>query len=436
MTSRPEPQRRSHLARFCISTALAAGLLTGCTAAGPHPAKFAANAQTAIAHGQIDKAVNFAEQAVQSDGRNAAYRLLLGNAYFRAGRFESASQSFADAMALGEDSGKTALSLALAQIATGRGNEAVDTLNTYRDTIPAADLGLALAMAGQTRAGVVVLTEAMRRGEKSPKVRQNLAFAYALDGSWREAKVMAAQDVPADQLSARLQQWLAMAKPEDDRLRVATLLGVPMRGDTGQPEALALANFPAQDEPGTGAPVAPALAEAAMQPPLQATELPAADMASAQDVAAPSTPSPVSDVPTSLASIDLPASASRPVAPAIRPRATTVVTNVAVSMKAPAANGKHVVQLGAFSTAAGAKRAWQHFAARNSALAGYRSVIAHVTVNGHQFWRVQAAGFAGRDAASAMCGTVRASGGVCMVMGSPAMVSPQGRPAEARFARR
>ncbi|MGQ4828159.1 hypothetical protein, partial [Enterococcus faecalis] len=86
-----------------------------------------------------------------------------------------------------------------------------------------ADLGLALVMAGQGERGVTVLTNAIRSGQNAPKVRQNLAYAYALTGAWREAKIMAGQDLPADQVDARLQSWAAMARPEDQRRRVAAL---------------------------------------------------------------------------------------------------------------------------------------------------------------------------------------------------------------------
>jgi hypothetical protein len=56
--------------------------------------------------------------------------------------------------------------------------------------------------------------------------------------------------------------------------------------------------------------------------------------------------------------------------------------------------GTHLVQLGAFSTQEGAHRAWRHYLAVNPALKGYRPVITAATVNGKQFWRTQAAGFA------------------------------------------
>jgi len=443
--------------RLCLSTALAAGLLAGCAANGPHPGKFAAGAQSAMDKGDATKAVTLAEQAVQADPRNAAFRLLLGNAYLRAGRFESAHQSYNDAMDLGEDGGKAALSLALADIGVGKLPEAIDTLNTYRDTIPAADFGLAMAMAGQTQQGVTVLIDALRHGENTPKVRQNLAFAYALSGSWREASIMAGQDVPADQLNARLQEWAAMGKPEDVRLRVASLLGVPLRSDEGQPAALALANSAAPGQLSADAAkkadaqadAAPALAKAAIQ------ELPAVD--------AGSTPAPTladaSSVPTpaQLASIDMPPSAAaapaqlaptpQEIAPAARPyrvvgdhavrhQSVAVSQNRPVAVAEPASGGTHVVQLGSFRSAEGAQRAWRHFTKRDPSLNGHASLITQVTVNGRQFWRVQAAGFSGYANARSMCGSVKARGGACLVMAAPATISPQGRPAEARFARR
>lgn len=443
--------------RFCLSTALAAGLLAGCSANGPHPGKFAAGAQSAMDGGDSTKAVALAEQAVQADPRNAAFRLLLGNAYLRAGRFESAHQSYNDAMDLGEDGGKAALSLALADIAMGKLPEAVDTLNTYRDSIPAADFGLAMAMAGQTGQGVTVLVDALRRGENTPKIRQNLAFAYALSGSWREAQIMAAQDVPADQLNARLQDWAAMGKPEDVRLRVASLLGVPLRGDDGQPAALALTNSTAPEQLSADtaikadalAAAAPALAKAAIE------ELPAAD-------AAASAPAPAladaSSVPaeTQLAAIDMPpssAAAPAPTAPQLAPtpqeialarqsyrvvgaRSVRRAANVVAAPVAPATGGSHVVQLGSFRSSEGAQRAWRHYTKRAPLLNGHSRLITQVTVNGMQFWRVQAAGFGGYANARSMCGSVRSRGGACLVMAAPQGISPQSRPADARFARR
>ena len=441
--------------RMGLATALAAGLLAGCAAGGPHADKIAANARAELGGGHADKAVALAEKAVLSDPRNGAYRLLLGNSYLRAGRFESARQAYDEAMELGEDSGKAALSLALAEIGMGRSNEAVDTLNSYRDAIPVEDYGLALALAGRTGEGIELMGNALRTSGTNPKIRQNLAFALALHGEWKEARVMASLDVPADQLDARLQQWAAIGNP-DVRRRVASLIGAPVREDAGQPTALALANFPetaqlaaaaaakAETPKAGNAGAAPALAKAAVE------ELPALDTAPAPRVADAST----QPRPAQLAMIDAPAAKTAPVAviqpqarpyriaaAAVRPSARPVAKPVAMSaaklaMRPTVAPGTHLVQLGAFSTADGARRAWRHFTSRNPALASYRNVTTQVTVNGRRFWRVQAAGFVGQASAATLCRSVKARGGACLVMAAPRVAPPQpGRTTDTRLAR-
>lgn len=428
--------------RLILSTALAAGLLTGCGAAGVQPGKLASTAQSALTKGDADGAILNAEKAVLADPRNSAYRVLLGNAYLKAGRFESARQAYDEAMELGEDSSRTALSLALADLALGRNAEAIDTLNSYRDTVAASDYGLALALSGQPAQGIAVLGEALRGGENTPKVRQNLALAYALAGRWREARAMAAEDVPVDQLGDRMEQWALLSFSERSRDRVASLLSVPLRADQGQPDRLALTNFPATEqlaaeaatraEPVAAIATAPALAEAAVQ------ELPAVD---SEQIAAPSLADSSSQTkPQQLALIDLPQST---------PAATVIAHRVVA--KAPAAkraapkpvapvaakSGTHMVQLGSFATAEGARRAWRHYTSRNPGLKGFTNVTTQVTVNGKQFWRVQAAGFGSYASAGSMCGTVKSRGGNCLVLRGSAPGQPgQQRAIETRMAKR
>ncbi len=421
--------------RLAMTAALGAGLLTGCGAAGVHPAKLASSAETALAKGNTTIAIGNAEKAVLADPRNAAYRVLLGNAYLKAGRFESARQSYDEAMELGEDSSRTALSLALADIAIGRNAEALDTLNSYRDAMAPSDYGLAIALAGQPAQGAAVLADTLRRGENTPKVRQNLALAYALGGQWRQARLMAAQDVPADQLGERMEQWALMGYSEKPRDRVAGLIGVPLRGDAGQPAALALANFPGNEQLAADAatrvePVAaaPALAEAAVN------ELPAVEPQSPAPVLADaSSQSPQAQ----MAMIDRPAARlPAPVAVAATLGRKPVLP-AARAVIAPARNGTHLVQLGSFATPEGARRAWRHYTSRTPALKGFTNVTTQVTVNGKQYWRVLAAGFAGQSSATSMCGTVKARGGACLVMrGAAPAVPGQQRAAETRMAKR
>src|SRR5690606_19058520 len=109
--------------------------------------------------------------------------------------------------------------------------------------------------------------DALRGGENTMKVRQNLAYAYALDGRWPEARLMASQDVPADQLDARISEWAHQGKPEDYRVRVAGMLGTPVLADGGQPAHLALGR-PA----GTALAVAETPAPAGELPPVEKGE--------------------------------------------------------------------------------------------------------------------------------------------------------------------
>ncbi|MFY7838327.1 MAG: tetratricopeptide repeat protein [Novosphingobium sp.] len=434
--------------RLILSTALAAGLLTGCGAAGVKPGKLASTAQSALTKGDADGAILNAEKAVLADPRNSAYRVLLGNAYLKAGRFESARQAYDEAMELGEDSSRTALSLALADLALGRNAEAIDTLNSYRDTVASSDYGLALALSGQPAQGIAVLSEALRGGENTPKVRQNLALAYALAGRWREARAMAAEDVPVDQLGDRMEQWALLSFSERSRDRVASLLSVPLRADQGQPDRLALANFPAIEQlaaeaatraesVAVAAPVAalaaaPALAEAAVH------ELPAIEP---EQHATPSLADSSSQTkPQQLALIDLPQ--STPAATVIAHRVVAkapAAKRAAPKQVAPVAakSGTHMVQLGSFATAEGARRAWRHYTSRNPGLKGFTNVTTQVTVNGKQFWRVQAAGFGSYASAGSMCGTVKSRGGNCLVLRGAAPGQPgQQRAIETRMAKR
>lgn len=428
----------SSRSRVTVQRALAAGvaaiaLLGGCSNHMPHPDRVAQKVHSEMDKGQAPRAIALAETSVKADGRNAALREVLANAYLRAGRFESARQAYADAIELGDDSSRAAIGLVMADLALGHNSAALDTINTYGDVLPAADLGLALAMAGQSERGIGVLTTAIRQGQNVPKVRQNLAYAYALAGMWGEARVMAGQDIPANQVDARVQAWAALARPEDARRRIAGLIGAPVIPDNGQPEALALANFPANGQNQSAQVAAPAQAATAgaelapSQAPYPSGALARIDLAPASSPAAPAAPSqgpvfvqrpvvqPVA-APSAKARSAMPHSA--PVRAAAKAGSTPVrvAAKASAAMPAKAARGTHLVQLGAFNSQESARRAWHHFVARNPALQGHPNMITKVTVRGHDFWRVQAAGFTGQASAASLCSTLRSHGGACLVM--------------------
>ena len=436
---------------IALAMAAGAGFSSGAIAKNS-PDKAAAQAQKALSKGDTTKAIDLAEALVAGTPREAAYRALLGQAYLRAGRFESAAATFNDAMKLGDNSAKTALSLALADIGAGRGGEAAAILNDWRDAIPAADLGLAYALAGDTTRGVAILSDAMRGGDASAKLRQNLAYAYALDGRWRDARTMAAQDVPVDKLDARISSWAVMAKPEDSKLRVAAMLRVPMVSDAGQPAQLALGASGDQEQ-------LAAETAAVKTPAAAAAELPAASLAQYQPVDAPAAapapmpalaPTPADTTPEAFTSAfeAAPAVQSAPEAPAAaatkpmrqaRPRVAVAYKPKSIvhrpglrprhALAKVAGHGSsHLVQLGSFASEQGARRAWGKYAAKNPELRNFKMAISQATVKGKRYWRVAAAGLDGRGA-SGLCSAVKTRGGVCFAYAASRTMP--GRPASA-----
>ena len=415
-----------------IALAMAAGVgfSTGAVAKSA-PDKAAAEAQKALARGDVEQAISLAEAVVAANPREASYRALLGQAYLRAGRFDSAATAFNDAMKLGDNSAKTALSLALADIGAGRNREAVAILNDWRDAIPAADLGLAYALAGESGRGVAILTDALRGGDNSVKVRQNLAYAFALDGRWREARMMASQDVPADQLDARMSDWASKAHPAAAQQRVAAMLKVPLRADPGQPVALALNASGDQEQLAaeTGAvKSAPVLAANGELP---VAGEPAAALAQYQPVDAPAlapaeaTPEAfapeyssapvVQDVSAAAPMVGAPASYKVKPASVVRPKAVAHRPGLRPRHAAAAVAGRgssHAVQLGAFASEQGARRAWGYYAKKSPELRNFKMVITAATVKGKRYWRVAAAGLDGRGA-KGLCSSVKGRGGVC-----------------------
>ncbi|MFN4239845.1 MAG: tetratricopeptide repeat protein [Erythrobacter cryptus] len=421
---------------LALSGALAALALGGCmtAAAAPRADLSFANAQAALKQGKVSAAITHAEAAVLAEPRNPGFRALLGAAYLEAGRFQAAATSFGDALDLGDESPRTVLSFALAKIALGEKRAALAVLDDYAATLDPADLGLALALAGQPERGVHVLVNAVRSSEQAtPKLRQNLAYAYALAGNWRAARVMAAEDVPADQLDARLAQWAASAAPEQFQQRVASLLKVTPQPDSGQPQRLALANFPAaQTMVAEAAAQAPAamLAEAAgVEPePVPAPAVPATARfaeAFAEPLPAPApAPARASEAGSGLRFVSNPvvqplparaaprAQAAPRLAAAPASRARRAASDAPSDAPSDKAAATHLVQLGAYDSRIEAERGWNLLQSRFPQLKDHRLVITEAVVGGRTFWRVAAEGF-GPMSARAMCSTVKSAGRGC-----------------------
>jgi D-alanyl-D-alanine carboxypeptidase len=387
----------------------------------------ATRAQAALEKGDTATAIDFAERAVAASPRDAGFRGLLANAYFAGGRFASAEAAYKDSLALIQNQPQLVLKLALVTIAQGKTGEAIAQLDAARDYLDPSDYGLALALAGQP-AAVGVLEQAARQVGADARVRQNLALAHALVGDWTSARTIAGQDLPADQVDARIEQWMTFAKPARASDQVAALTGVtPAATDPGQPVRLALAPQAvrtAAAEPAFVAPVAepePVLLAEAPAPAPAPVEYAAAPV-SEPVMIAPAAAEPVAIVPVAAAApkAQHKRTAAKAPKPALSPRAASFsdsrpIARKAAFPKAARGNSKAVVQLGAYASRSFVGVAWGNFAKKYPALRGYNPATARFESAKGTVYRLSVQGFASDAAARDFCGALKRAGGSCFV---------------------
>ncbi|WP_373491138.1 SPOR domain-containing protein [Parasphingorhabdus sp.] len=455
--------KRDVILKMAASSMVFATMLTGCgpfggdsvasisgkPATAKDSAKYAKKAEEALAKGDLDVAIAYAERSVAGVGSDPETRALLGQAYLAAGRLASAERSFQDAMELGKSDARTILSLSLTQLGQGKADKAKSLIVNNRQYIPSADYGLALALCGDSKSAIEILEQAIRGSSATGRTRQNLGLAYALDGRWKEAKLMAMQDVAPAAVNDRVMEWAQMARPGAYATRVATVLNVtPVANDPGQPVQLALqssyaptdvAASPAQDygrevasfdrnsplpaigpSPKDDAEVDFLAAENNVK--VASVSLPASSATAKSTADAPlikAATNPVRAAPTTkfVTESDRPAPArtaavqtSMSPKPMLQKAAYQPTTN-----SADQTTGTHLVQLGAFSSPENAKRAWGILSAKNSELTSFQYASSRINVKGRTLYRLAAVGFGNAQTAGAMCAGIKAKGGNCIV---------------------
>ena len=406
----------------------------------------ATRAQAAIEKGDYASAISLAERAVGNTPSDAGFRSLLGNAYFAGGRFASAESAFRDSLSLIPNQPQVVLKLALVTIAQGKNDAAIADLNNARNLLDPSDYGLALALAGQPQAAINVLDNAARQAGADARVRQNLALAHALTGDWTMARTVASQDVAADQLDTRIQQWMTFAKPAKVSDQVASLTGfAPAAADPGQPVRLALARPKnevrmAQSDLVETVPVeaAPPLVTEEASVEAAAVDLapePVADEAPVDAPADVSEPAPVAvaaaapvavveqarayaeavAAPVIQASLSNKAARKASARPGLSPRAASL-NDASLPVRRSAFGGsRSVVQLGAYSSRAGVSAAWAKLAAKYPALRGYSPTTARFDGPKGIVYRLAVSGFESGGNAKSMCSSLKTKGGACFV---------------------
>jgi Flp pilus assembly protein TadD len=417
--------KRKALIKVAISSLMLGTTMVGCTGAAFRPSAIApaknpdglaATVEKALADRDGARAVEAAEAAVAAAPQDAAWRQLLGRAYVASGRFASAETALTDAMTLGSRDARTIVTLALVQVGLGKDHAARDLLAGNMDVVPAADYGLAMAMAGDAPEGVRILSDLIHDPSANARTRQNLAYAYALAGRWKDARMMAGFDLDSLAANQRITQWAQTAAPGMAPQRIAALMGVAVdAADAGQPVALALA-APA------AAPVQ--MAQSAVRadqpdaPAEQAAQPAPVELAAAEPVPPPP---PVYQAPVPMIqSIAAPARIAAPVR-----RAAPVRAQQAAFRPDGKGNSNWVVQLGAYDNAAIAREKWADMARRNSAIAALPVVTSQISVNGATLARLALSGFDDRAEAAAMCRAIQARRGKCFVRENVADATPQ-----------
>lgn len=352
----------------------------------------AGGAGQALAQGRAIEAVRLAEAAVALDPHVANYRVLLGQSYLQAGRFASARAAFTDALSLDAGNGRAALNLALVETGLGDWAAAREVLTSHAETVPAADRGLGIALAGDPTGAVEILTAAARSPDATVKTRQNLALAMALAGRWVEARTVAGMDLSPADLDTRMEQWAAFAHPTGAADQVAALLGVTPVMDAGQPVALALVPAPVRVTEVAPVPIAPPAPVVAAAP-------------AAQGVVFAAASSVVQPLPTA------PAVSERMVA---SPAAYKVAAKASPVRVAARAKGGWFVQIGAYATAAVAHDDWARATRRDAAFRSLTPDSMTFQAKAGQVYRVSVGGFARGDA-DALCRSFRVKGGRCFV---------------------
>jgi Flp pilus assembly protein TadD len=377
-------------------------------------AGLATRALSALNSNNVPAAIDLAERAVAKSPNDAGFRALLGNAYFAGGRFHSAEAAFRDSLTLYPNQPQVVLKLALVQIAQGKNDQAVAFLKSGRSVLDTSDYGLALALAGRPSEAIAVLDPAARQPGADATVRQNLALAHALAGDWGEARVIAAQDVPASQIDARMQQWMQLASPKNASDQVAALVGVkPAASDAGQPIQLALNKGATQL---AEAAPAPAPQKVALAQPVLAAAVAAAPAPAPVVAVAPAPPPPRPTLAT-LASnaYDEAKAVLAAVIPHSHAPAAKAKPRRAVAAAVRRGNSPVVVQLGSFQSPDRVLTAWNGAARKYGALKAYLPTSARFASPKGTFYRLSVRGFNSLGEANALCTSLRHHGGSCFV---------------------
>ncbi|MBS0526658.1 MAG: tetratricopeptide repeat protein [Proteobacteria bacterium] len=234
-------------------------------------------ADAARVAGNMDTAIPLYDRALQANPQGSEAKLGLGQALLAIGAAEQAAAQFRDVLARHGDNSTARRGLAAALIAMGQptlAEQQVDealraNANDYRalnllgvlldmqgrhaeaqanyrrglDLMPddpglRSNYGLSLAITGQAQAAIGLLVPVASSRQSTPRIRQNLAFAYAMAGDLGNALQLCRRDM--DEIYAQRQlAYYAQLRSLPPEMRSAEFRRNPMFAPQGAPHATA-----------------------------------------------------------------------------------------------------------------------------------------------------------------------------------------------------
>ncbi len=210
-------------------------------------------ADEARAAGNVDNAIPLYDRALQANPQGIEAKLGLGQALLSIGSGDEAAAQFRDVLARHGDDSKARRGLAAALIAMGQpmldmqGRHAEAQANYHRGLELAPDdpglrsnYGLSLAITGQPQAAIGLLAPVASGRQSTPRIRQNLAFAYAMAGDLSNSLALCRRDMDERYAQQQL-AYYAQLRSLPPETRSAEFrrnpMFVPAQGSTGRASA-------------------------------------------------------------------------------------------------------------------------------------------------------------------------------------------------------
>ncbi len=192
-------------------------------------------AQSALAKGETAAAISWAQRTLDAAPGDRVASQILAEALLADGQADASVSAFKALLSLDANDAAARAGLGMALLATGdpvtAKMELAKAIAAKPDATVVANIGLALALAGDSAGAIKVLEPVALSASGSIRSRQNLALALTLFGNRAKAYDVAAMDMGAAPAVRQVDGWYADAdKPLPEQLKQFAGLSVKPNG--------------------------------------------------------------------------------------------------------------------------------------------------------------------------------------------------------------